>query len=108
MDQVNEYVGIIKLFVLLFQIKLPSLLGAPKPVDQKPLQFDQDGAPVFPPNRPNTQPATSQAQGQNRNNPDVQVTGAVTKTSNNNANIPKVNFFLKSVQWLVFKYCRDL
>ena len=80
----------------LFQIKLPSLLGAPKPVDQKPLQFDQDGAPVFPPNRPNTQPATSQAQGQNRNNPDVQVTGAVTKTSNNNANIPKVSFLLNS------------
>ena len=84
----------------LLQIKLPSLLGAPKqPVDQKPLQFDQDGAPVFPPSRPNTQPATSQAQGQIRNNPDVQVTGAVTKTSNNNANIPKVNF----KQWLVFK-----
>ena len=72
-------------------------MGAPKqPVDQKPLQFDQDGAPVFPPSRPNTQPATSQAQGQIRNNPDVQVTGAVTKTSNNNANIPKVNFFLNS------------
>jgi hypothetical protein len=74
-------------------------LGAPKqPVDQKPLQFDQDGAPVFPPSRPNTQPATSQAQGQIRNNPDVQVTGAVTKTSNNNANIPKVNFFLNIVE----------
>ena len=78
----------------LLQIKLPSLLGAPKqPVDQKPqLQFDQDGAPVFPTNRPNTQPTASQAQGQNRSNPDVQVTGAVTKSSNNNTNIPKVNF----------------
>ena len=107
-DQINEY-GELNNLYFLFQIKLPSLLGAPKqPVDQKPLQFDQDGAPVFPPSRPNTQPATSQAQGQIRNNPDVQVTGAVTKTSNNNANIPKVNFFLKSVQWLVFKYCRDL